>query len=239
MLESLGVYDLAIRVRGLSVKSKNNFCVCYRSDISRYEQRITLAHELGHIKLGHFSDTGILGYHSDGLLNESQENEANAFVLNFLAPPCIMRKSHIYTHKQIEKNALLDPRLCDNIRINIRRNGKLTLQEIRLCNQFKGFVHQKLQADILKYTGIAAASILLIAGLFIWLQPFSSTENMTPTASAIPETYQVMVTPSGEKYHKPGCIYVRDKANTQELSMQEAERLNYEPCDVCFPEQEK
>lgn len=44
------------------------------------------------------------------------------------------------------------------------------------------------------------------------------------------------VTPSGEKFHKPSCYYVKDKKNIRRLTKEEIENNTYAPCKVCLPE---
>lgn len=45
----------------------------------------------------------------------------------------------------------------------------------------------------------------------------------------------VVITASGDKYHRPECAYVQNKTNTQELTREKAEALKKEPCAVCRP----
>ena len=48
------------------------------------------------------------------------------------------------------------------------------------------------------------------------------------------ETTIVYVTHTGKKYHLSGCQYIKDKNNLIEISIDEAEAAWYEPCKVCF-----
>ena len=45
----------------------------------------------------------------------------------------------------------------------------------------------------------------------------------------------VVITKSGDKYHRPDCFYVQNKTNTQELTREKAEALKKEPCAACRP----
>ena len=45
----------------------------------------------------------------------------------------------------------------------------------------------------------------------------------------------VIITKSGDKYHRPDCVYVQNKTNTQELTRKKAEALKKEPCAACRP----
>ena len=44
----------------------------------------------------------------------------------------------------------------------------------------------------------------------------------------------VYTTPSGQKYHKPTCQYVRNKTNIIDMYLSEAQAKGFEPCKVCF-----
>lgn len=43
------------------------------------------------------------------------------------------------------------------------------------------------------------------------------------------------VTATGGKYHDRDCIFVRDKDNVTEMSLQELQKTDYTPCEVCNP----
>ncbi|MBR1437784.1 MAG: hypothetical protein IJ587_04530 [Synergistaceae bacterium] len=45
--------------------------------------------------------------------------------------------------------------------------------------------------------------------------------------------YDVVVTASGKKYHKPTCKMVKQVSRT--LNVRDAKRLGYTPCKVCKP----
>lgn len=67
-------------------------------------------------------------------------------------------------------------------------------------------------------------------------QPIQSySAEISVEANTDIDTEYVVVTPSGKKFHRPDCMYVRDKANVIELSPEEAVNVGYEPCKVCKP----
>lgn len=45
----------------------------------------------------------------------------------------------------------------------------------------------------------------------------------------------VVITPNGEKYHRPDCYYVKNKENTATITQAEAIQLGKEPCSICEP----
>lgn len=44
------------------------------------------------------------------------------------------------------------------------------------------------------------------------------------------------ITENGEKYHKEGCIFVKDKKNVERLTEMDYYSGEYEPCQICLPE---
>lgn len=45
------------------------------------------------------------------------------------------------------------------------------------------------------------------------------------------------ITENGEKYHKKDCLIIKDKTNTHRLTIEEYETGEYEPCQICLPEE--
>ena len=46
--------------------------------------------------------------------------------------------------------------------------------------------------------------------------------------------FTVFITEYGEKYHRLGCQYIEGKENLLEVSVEQAEKAGYEPCEVCI-----
>lgn len=44
------------------------------------------------------------------------------------------------------------------------------------------------------------------------------------------------LTSTGHKYHEKDCIFVKDKTNTQRLTVDQFESGEYEPCAMCLPD---
>ncbi len=44
------------------------------------------------------------------------------------------------------------------------------------------------------------------------------------------------ITESGEKYHKEDCIFVKDKTNVKRLTEKDYYSGEYDPCQICLPE---
>lgn len=74
---------------GYSSKYKNQFYIMYDDEKPAEEVQFTLAHELGHILLGHLSYRG-----KDGKVPDFAENEANIFACVILANEIIRQNDN-------------------------------------------------------------------------------------------------------------------------------------------------
>lgn len=59
-------------------------------------------------------------------------------------------------------------------------------------------------------------------------------QNLTPESRSIPESEMVYVTKDGDKFHKAGCQYIRDKEWLLELTPQQAIDAGYTTCKACY-----
>ena len=86
-LESLTEQD------GFSLRVGNRFLILFRDGMSPGRTRFTVAHELGHIFLGHLFPT----VERDGTL----EHQANVFASRLLAPACVLWGLGLHTAEEI------------------------------------------------------------------------------------------------------------------------------------------
>lgn len=95
-------------------------------------------------------------------------------------------------------------------------------------------------------------TMLIFAVLIVFLIIGLINHNETKTPSILTESPQnihteqtkteycesytdiVAVTPTGSKYHKFNCRYVKNKNNVITLTLGKAIKMNYEPCRICF-----
>ncbi len=73
-----------------------------------------------------------------------------------------------------------------------------------------------------------AALLLLVASVGAVVYVSKMQEKYYPA--------EYYVTPSGEKYHKKDCFFIRDKEHIQRLTKDDMHEQTYEPCQVCLPE---
>ncbi len=55
-IKSFGFEELINRTDGFTIKINNQFIICFNGKMAKQRMRFTLAHELGHIILGHITD---------------------------------------------------------------------------------------------------------------------------------------------------------------------------------------
>ncbi len=90
-----------------------------------------------------------------------------------------------------------------------------------------------------------AASVALGVSLFLHIpgivhpkagQAAAPVSHQTEVGSVAGDPSDIVViTKSGDKYHRSDCVYVQNKTNTQELTREKAEALKKQPCAACKP----
>lgn len=257
LLNKLNLLDHAKHNPGFSYCNGDTRIIFYRSDLSEKEKVIVFAHELGHIKIGHLSSFGALGYDA-GFITKPQEDEANDFAVEFLAPTYVLNQLHVNTISDVQKYTLLDANHCGTALSNVQTNEPNAENNLEVATLFKAYIKdihkgkhkQKLLNSLWFATPIAIIilSMTLLAhnALFnkrpdnVYQTPPAITT--TPMPSDIPETSipnttgNVVVTSTGKKYHLPDCRFVKDKTNTRTLSIEDAVQEGYAACDVCDPD---
>ncbi len=245
-LEELGVLSLAKRTKAFTYISKSEKLVFIECGISTNDRRLLLAHELGHIVLGHMSDNCIVGYKPGGLIDEGQEDEANAFALEFLAPVCVLDRKHYADVNTISAVTLLDEKRSKLVADEIRNHKKFTESELALCEQFENPPKPKRRRKVLGFVIRLTVSLMLSAAvmsLTYTMIKHKETPKQLPPEQTTPEisheeiisTDYVVVTKTGKKYHLSGCRHIANKENLMHMTVEEAETAGYEPCEDCKP----
>lgn len=238
LLEKYNILSIAERSKAFTVKSIDEQIVFIRSGLSANDRRLLLAHELGHIVLGHMSDNNVLGYKPGGLIDEGQEDEANEFALEFLAPVCILSQKRINTPRLVSATTLLDEKRSNLVTYEVKKHTKYTDYEVKLCNQFSTKKEKNIK---IKYaaTAIITAIILVIAVITTDrknVQPNIEYTQETQEAEPAPQISDVVVTKTGQKYHTQNCKHIKDKTNIIYMTIDEAIQAGYQPCEDCKPD---
>lgn len=147
LLKNSQATELRSGEAGISVFDGTQWFIIYDDLLPFGRKRFTVAHELGHIFLGHPLVAGFHARTTEGKLPQT-ENEANIFASRFLAPACVLWGLNVHTAADIS-------RICEisleaaGIRAKrmeelYKRNMFLTSPlERQVYSQFKAFVEQK------------------------------------------------------------------------------------------------
>ncbi len=111
LLASPGLQQIARQSSGLAVRVDRRWAICYDpATVSSGRARFTIAHELGHILLGHAptlrgDHTVVLSRVNTGDLDprprSPQEQAADMFAARLLAPACVLHALGAYTVEDI------------------------------------------------------------------------------------------------------------------------------------------
>lgn len=172
LVDSLGLQEYVSHSKGFTYADKNYRIVFIHEDLNEEEKTKVLAHENGHIYLGHFSSSQVIGK------DVQDEYEANEF-------------SHYLQ--------------TDSVATKMQN----------------GFIKHKKTCLIV----VAIALVLAIA-----LAIFGYIEKEKQYYG------EYYITETGNKYHERDCIFVKDKNNTQRLTVEQFESGEYAPCATCLPD---
>lgn len=152
LLKNSQAHELRSGEAGISIFDGKQWFIVYDDLLPLGRKRFTVAHELGHIFLGH---PLVAGYHARTTGEElpQTESEANVFASRFLAPACVLWGLNAHTAAEISRICEISAEAA-GIRAKrmaelYKRNMFLTSQlEQRVFSQFKDFIEQnRLNAD--------------------------------------------------------------------------------------------
>lgn len=171
----------------------------------------TVAHEIAHYLLHHYSD------------GSDQHHDANILAAILVAPK-----------KSVIKNKIKNE-------IELSEKYKIPIE---IAQIYWEFLDLKSRKSFIKWCSIAIAILLVTcSGILLYNKPYITNINnsVIPTNTPTITTYikssthdPVFVTTSGDKYHKHNCYYIENKDNLTELTVEQATKLGYEECKICF-----
>ena len=163
--KALGILSIAENYKMFTYNSSTYKLVFYRSSLSTEDRTRMLAHELGHMILGHIASRGVR-CSSDFENKSPQEQEANEFALELLAPSCILGKKIGITPQKISHLTLLDTHCSKIAYISAKEHKFYTSDERRLYNMFNTVKHKRLKILLIVLL-IMLLSILSVIIIFI------------------------------------------------------------------------
>lgn len=100
IIENSSVHELRPNENGIAVRQNGKWYIIFDDTDVRGKQRFTVAHELGHILLGHALKYGFYTRKSN-IVKPTDETDADMFAARLLAPACILWAINAVTADQI------------------------------------------------------------------------------------------------------------------------------------------
>lgn len=107
LLKSLSLTEFSKQSNGFTVYMNTQWYIFYRDDFFSFADiNYTLAHELGHILLGHkmaikTTPFQTAAYMAEKGKKDSIETQADMFAMRILAPSCVLKELHVHTYQEI------------------------------------------------------------------------------------------------------------------------------------------
>ncbi|WP_250278764.1 ImmA/IrrE family metallo-endopeptidase [[Clostridium] colinum] len=232
---------------------ENKIFILYNDDLPENDILFNILYEFGHILLKHSSSNNIMG---SSLIKENlirQENEANTFACEVLAPSCIFKEMEVYSIDDIIRLSKLPIKHITQHIPNITNFHSLDDISERLIKIFNEYIKKnkydneetkinpKVNKSYLKF--FTVSSILTICLIFILISlknnnisNNSMINNTAPITSieTITNDKVFYTTKTGTKYHLKDCRYIKDKNNLIQLNFNDDNFKKYEPCSICI-----
>ena len=140
------VNKLQIGESGKTIFHNNIFEIVYNDTENSRRCRFTIAHELGHIFLGHLLIN--TPEYKTFAIREDNESEANVFARDLLAPACVLHELKVFTARDIANlcNISLEAATYREKRmreLEMRNAWYLHPMEKQVYNQFETFIKNK------------------------------------------------------------------------------------------------
>lgn len=144
IIRKLGLCDYAKTHKAFTAVFDDIKLVMYRDTLSLSEKLFCLAHELGHIVLGH-TPTGISGKSDDDTHSSTQECEADDFAYALLAPASVI-KSCEFSGFEICRATLLSDAYVGKIMLDLQRYN-FGLSDTLVAEKFSEYINKHNKAE--------------------------------------------------------------------------------------------
>lgn len=257
LLEKLHLMEKS-RIFSIITVSENNLRIVFHADCrSESELILLLAHELGHILLKHYNERRFL-------LPDLQEYEANTFAALLLSPPKNQLCTHVLVSASVllfcicliafypPYNALTSASVKTESEtekisktVAFKEAAAPLISTVQPTAAKHTFVSESIQAQ---------PDCQILSQAQITASPKTETAVRTETETAVTEEIQVaepkepkqtlsnttegieevIITKTGEKYHKSICGHIKNRENLRTIPRQQAENEGYTACADCF-----
>lgn len=145
----VGLLEYAGLHKGFATYHDGNRLIFYSDALAFSDRNIVIAHEIGHIVLGHTTKNSILGSHNHSNSANRQEQEADVFALALLAPVPVLLEMHVHTISAISQITGLPYDLARLVAIEIAQKDayKPTALEKKLVHLFNNSIQEYLRYE--------------------------------------------------------------------------------------------
>lgn len=197
--------------------------VLYSDELSTSDKLFSLAHELGHIVLQHSAE-GVRGMTVQK--QNAQEQEADIFAYQILAPVCVLKKLKIHTPQEIAKETLLDETRAEIVCENLKTFSDDYCKNVIISQ----YLRARSGGRERKILALLLALYVLICFLLVFLisDPMAAFRNT-------PANLVYYTTPQGIYYHQKDCPLLQDRIDCTACSKAQCIRKGLAPCPECIP----
>lgn len=145
-IELLGLSELREKTDGFCAVTENHVYIFYDSSLTVGRQRFTVAHEIGHLILGHVGPgTATVENREPTGAERDEETQANQFAARLLAPACVLHEIGATEPEEIHKLCGISKQAA-KIRAErmqeLERRGRYYTSnlECRVVRQFESYI---------------------------------------------------------------------------------------------------
>ena len=220
----------------------------YEDRLSYAKKRFAIAHELGHIALMHLY-SGVISKSDAHRPSSRQEQEADVFAYQLLAPICILRKAGAHTVRAVQELTLCDREQAEHVLGLLSEPCQKSASDRALTEAFRPFLAAAKRS---RCRGLCACLCLLevlLTTLFLCLAlshctgatkdpraaPLRTVTELSPISRAPQSGGLFYWSQGGEVYHAArDCPALSRTGSVSSGSKEEAEAAGKgRPCQIC------
>mgnify|MGYP004652496487 CR=1 FL=1 len=166
LIEASGTEESSKLFPAFTIRYNGNIVILYDEELP-YDLKVQIiCHEFGHIILNHTSDSVIIGSSHDTSTTAMQEQEADDFATEMLAPACVMNKLGILSTSELLKTGLLSAEQALAHLDNVKSGTPITETQKLLCDRIKFSQPNRRRFTWLKCVAFLVAGFV-IGGAFV------------------------------------------------------------------------
>lgn len=151
IIKAFGREEQCKRSDGFTILYEGTYYIFYSDNCMTERQRFTVAHEIGHIVLGHLSEGGYTTRNREPKPGDHPiETQANQFAARLLAPACVLNALNAATTKEISELCGISMQAAEfrTFRMQTLQKRNMFLShplERQVYQQFQPYIRKKLK----------------------------------------------------------------------------------------------